>query len=447
MSPTSALPGPATASNDPVAKAGFFLLSVYFFFNYSRILDVTVPSLHLPLLVGVALYGTATLAGGIQRALATTPGKVLTALTGVMFLAAIFGAWPGGSIDVLMNTWSKAFPLYFTVVAVCLTTEQIFQFLKTICLALAVMSAIALWRGDNILGRLRIDDSRFADPNDLAMICLIGAGLCCFLITRSKSMFGRLGAIGLLGIILYAFSRTGSRGAMMGFAAGILYLFFKTSVAGKIKMLVVMAAMILVAVLVLPPKVYLRYVGMISDTTDADVVELDVAEASSEARLSLLQESLWMTLRHPLLGVGPGNFAVVENDTARAKGYARGSWHETHNMYTQVSSENGVLAALMYIAVLVLGLRATRRTIQVAKQHPKSHDVEKAAFWMRVATIMFAVSGSFLSVGYSDILPLMSGLAIALELAVLNEVRVASKTAGAVVQVRPFTPAFAGMRR
>ena len=234
---------------------------------------------------------------------------------------------------------------------------------------------------------------------------------------------------------------------MMGFAAGILYLFFKTSVAGKIKMLVVMAAMILVAVLVLPPKVYLRYVGMISDTTDADVVELDVAEASSEARLSLLQESLWMTLRHPLLGVGPGNFAVVENDTARAKGYARGSWHETHNMYTQVSSENGVLAALMYIAVLVLGLRATRRTIQVAKQHPKSHDVEKAAFWMRVATIMFAVSGSFLSVGYSDILPLMSGLAIALELAVLNEVRVASKTAGAVVQVRPFTPAFAGMRR
>ena len=71
-------------------------------------------------------------------------------------------------------------------------------------------------------------------------------------------MFGRLGAIGLLGIILYAFSRTGSRGAMMGFAAGILYLFFKTSVAGKIKMLVVMAAMILVAVLVLPQKVYLR---------------------------------------------------------------------------------------------------------------------------------------------------------------------------------------------
>lgn len=442
MNPRIAIP--ATAVNDPVAKAGFFLLSLYFFFNYSRVLDVTVPGLHLPLLVGIALYGTATLAGGVQRAFATTPGKVLAVLTGIMFLAAIFGAWRGGSIDVLMNTWSRAFPLYFTVVAVCLTTGQIFRFLKTICLALAVMSAIALWRGDNILGRLRIDDSRFADPNDLALICLIGAGLCCFLIVRPGSMLGRLRGILFLGIILYTFSRTGSRGALIGFAAGVAYLFFKASITGKAKMLVVMVAMMLVATVVLPPKVYLRYVGMVSDTSDADVAELGAAESSSEARLYLLQESLWMTLKHPLLGVGPGNFAVVENETAVTKGFAKGAWHETHNMYTQISSENGILAALLYIAVLVLGLQATQRTIHLAKQHPNAQEVEKAAFWIRVATIMFAVAGSFLSVGYSDVLPLLTGLAIAFELAVRNEIR---KKPAPVVQVRSFTPAFAGIRQ
>lgn len=154
-----------------------------------------------------------------------------------------------------------------------------------------------------------------------------------------------------------------------------------------------------------------------------------------------------MTLKHPFLGVGPGNFSVVENEVAQSKGLRRGSWHETHNMYTQISSENGIPACMLYIAILLLALRATKRTGKMANLHPDADTVAKAALWLRVALIIFAVSGAFLSVGYSDMLPLMSGLAIALELAVLNEVRVASKAAGAVVQVRPFTPAFAGMRR
>src|SRR5262245_11025823 len=130
---------PPFAVNDPVRKAGYFLLCLYVFFNYSRILDVTVPSLHLPMVVGLGLYATAALGGSIQRAMATTPAKLLIAMTGLMCAAAVFGAWRGGSIKLLMDSWSKAFPFYFTVVGLCLTTGQIFRFLKTIGVALTIL--------------------------------------------------------------------------------------------------------------------------------------------------------------------------------------------------------------------------------------------------------------------------------------------------------------------
>ena len=59
---------------------------------------------------------------------------------------------------------------------------------------------------------------------------------------------------------------------------------------------------------------------------------------------------------------------MVENDMARSKGLFKGSWHETHNMYTQISSENGIPAALMYIAILALALRQQ-------SEHRKSRNI------------------------------------------------------------------------
>src|SRR5205085_11839130 len=98
------------------------------------------PSLHIPLIVGVGLYASTALAGGLQRAFATLPGKLLVAMTGLMILASLFGAWKGGSSKLLTDQWSKAFPLYFTVVGLCLTSHHVFRFLRTIALGIAVLS-------------------------------------------------------------------------------------------------------------------------------------------------------------------------------------------------------------------------------------------------------------------------------------------------------------------
>lgn len=428
MNPALTLSASTAATHDPVNKIGFFLLSLYFFFNYSRILDITAPSLHIPLFIGLALYAMAALAGSVQRALATTPGKLLIALTVLMLFAAVFGAWRGGGIRLLTQQWFKAFPFYFVVIGLCLTTNQVFRFMRTICVALTLMSLVALWRGENVLGRLIIDNSRFADPNDLALVCLIGIPFCCFLVARRENKLQRVAGLLMILPLLYATARTGSRGAALGMAGGLLYVFLKASPFLKITMAVGLVMVGATAAVVLPPEVYLRYVGATADAPNSPG-ELAAAESSATARLFLLKESIAITLVNPVFGVGAGNFPVVENDRAKASGLTRGSWHVTHNMYTQVSSENGIPAALLFIAVLGLGVRATKRTLNVAKFHPDAESVSKAAFWLRVALLVFSISGFFLSVAYTDMLPLLSGLAVAFELAVLNEIRMSMKAA------------------
>ena len=62
-----------------------------------------------------------------------------------------------------------------------------------------------------------------------------------------------------------------------------------------------------------------------------------------------LKRSVFLMLRHPLLGVGIGNYSMYSN---RAKA--------THNSYTQVGAEMGITAAIIYLLFVVAPLKPLR---------------------------------------------------------------------------------------
>ena len=72
---------------------------------------------------------------------------------------------------------------------------------------------------------------------------------------------------------------------------------------------------------------------------------------SSESREYLLKQSIIFTFTHPVFGVGPGQFSSYEGGLRTEEG-ERGSWHETHNTFTQISSECGIPAMLCYIGAV-----------------------------------------------------------------------------------------------
>ena len=80
-------------------------------------------------------------------------------------------------------------------------------------------------------------------------------------------------------------------------------------------------------------------------------------KGSLAARQMLLKESIVLSLEHPLFGVGPGNFAVVN-----------GTWAVAHNTYTELGAEAGIPALVLFLAILILAYRNLRRTRKLLRQ-------------------------------------------------------------------------------
>jgi putative inorganic carbon (hco3(-)) transporter len=93
--------------------------------------------------------------------------------------------------------------------------------------------------------------------------------------------------------------------------------------------------------------------------------EGDYDRGSAEARKELLIKSLAVTATHPLFGVGPGNF----------QSYTR-SWLVTHNTYTQLSSECGIPALILFLLLLrraFLNLRYLRKLPLIPENEELRH--------------------------------------------------------------------------
>ena len=179
-----------------------------------------------------------------------------------------------------------------------------------------------------------------------------------------------------------------------------------------------------------------------ADSTTAATVgelrELKSAAASAQARRQHLIDSINMTLHHPVFGVGAGNFinaqAVLDREAGR-----RPAWLGTHNTYTQISSECGVPALIIFLALLVHSIRSARRASKLVANlnTPEAAEIRKAALagemcmWGMCAAILFA------HMGFDPTVYVFLGLMSALQRATQVEIA-APEPAPATIPVRPF---------
>src|SRR5207248_1582903 len=135
-----------------------------------------------------------------------------------------------------------------------------------------------------------------------------------FLLETRNPLKKALWAIGLVGMV-WAVTLTYSRSGFLAIVVAICFSFWEFGVRAKRSYVIV--AGVFLALLLLPvmiPSHYgTRLIGIFNPSIDP------VGEGSAAARRELLKQSIELTLRHPLFGVGPGNFASGTN-----------SWHVTH---------------------------------------------------------------------------------------------------------------------
>jgi O-antigen ligase len=110
---------------------------------------------------------------------------------------------------------------------------------------------------------------------------------------------------------------------------------------------------------------------------------------SSDQRRELLERSLLVTARNPW-GIGIGNFPIVGIHD-----------HQTHNAFTQVSSELGILGLVAYMVFIISPfrkLRAIERTLFNSQEHAWFYYL---SIGLQASIVGYLVSSFFASVAYN----------------------------------------------
>ena len=151
-----------------------------------------------------------------------------------------------------------------------------------------------------------------------------------------------------------------------------------------------------------------------SDPATSQNVEENKALDSSSERRHLFIESVKFTIQHPLFGLGPGRFPDTIWESGEKEGRHEASLG-THNTYTQISSECGIPALLMFVAAVVFTIRNSYRLYRATMKDPAQGVLSAIAFTCFVLSMAFSIDVFFHHMAYSSNMAIVLGLWVATE--------------------------------
>ena len=247
---------------------------------------------------------------------------------------------------------------------------------------LAVVSIIQNRRGQ---GRLEAASNSVGNPNDFAMALCLALPFCLAFLLRTKSIWRKaLWALGILAMS-YAVFLTQSRAGLLALIISMGACVWEFAIRGGRRYLLlpaIGAAIVLAAVA--GKGLRARWAGTFGG--DLSNPEARVAYGSAMERREMLRLSIEDTLKHPIFGLGTGNF------TASSK-----HWRETHNNFTQYSCEGGIPALILFLMILWRAFSNVREAKRLA---PMGSEEALWASALNASLLGFVVGSMFASVAY-----------------------------------------------
>jgi O-antigen ligase len=416
----------------PAFRLAYYSLLVFVFLLFSRVCDLFLNRLHIPLISSTTAAIFAVLGGGLLVALSHRVSICFLCFTAWLTLSIPFAFWKGGSFEIVTSDWYKAVLAYFLIVTLVRTYDEAARTFRTVAYALAALAGLALAFGVEQEGRLMMPQGYFANPNELGLAMIAGIFLWWAIAHDPKAgKMLRIVAVLLLPVLLLLVLRTGSRAGLVCVMVCLPFLLLEYSAAGKAKFLLLVAVLGLASFAFLPGSIVHRFSTFFTSTpSDADgatdpdaAIRDEEAIGSSNQRLYLLRSSLIMTLHNPLFGVGPGNFPAVDAELSKIKGVQPG-WAGTHNTFTQIASEAGIPALVFFVGAMVGCWRNVRkaRRRNAAARLPQKREIDLLCAGLQFMLVVFFVQFFFIHMAYSAIFPAIAGLCVVVSRAVEDEV-------------------------
>lgn len=323
---------------------------------------------------------------GLEGNLTSRPREVnlLLLLALAVLLSVPFADDPVNSFNAFVDFLKVV--LMFIVMVNVIRTENRWKLLLLLLLIISCFLSASALR-DYSAGLELVEDIRvtgrignmFDNPNDMALhlVTMVPISVGLLLSTRNRllKVFGVSCAILMIGGIVVTFSRGGLVGLI--FALGVLVWKLRR----RNSFLVIVATIVLGGAFIMfaPGGIASRF----STIFDQD-------EGSSvSARKDDLKRSLLVTLRHPLFGIGIGNFILRSNRAVA-----------THNSYTQVSAEVGIAAMALYVLFIITPLKRLRSLERETMVDRKKSRYYYLAIGVQASIVGYMVCSFFASVAF-----------------------------------------------
>lgn len=288
------------------------------------------------------------------------------------------------------KTYSEVFikiVLIFVIMANTIRTKTRLKGLMWLSIGIGVLlsfQAVELYRQGKFTVegyRVEVDfGGMFGNPNDMALHLVMFTPIAVVLGIASKSTLSRIVYFTCAGLMVAGNMVTQSRGGFLGLIAIAVVLVWKLSKRNRVAIISIALVVGAVVITFAPGNYWLRILSIFVPALDP--------VGSSDQRKELLILSLIVTLRNPF-GIGFGNFPIVGVRNL-----------QTHNAFTQVSSELGWLAALAYVLFMVSPLRKLAAMERQMFERKDFSWMYYLSIGIQTTIIGYMVTSFFVSVAY-----------------------------------------------
>lgn len=317
----------------------------------------------------------------------STEVKAILALTFLAIFTMPIAKDPPTAWQTFNDTFIKAVLMFIVMVNVLRNRRRLMG-LMWLSLSMAfVLSYQALdlfMKGELKAEGYRVDveiGGMFGNPNDLSLhlVTMIPLALCLGIASKSKIM--KVIYLAMATLFVSANFVTYSRGGFLGLVAASVVMVWKLGRKSRLNVSIVSIVVGLLVILLAPGNYGVRILSIFGLATDP--------VGSSDQRRELLERSIIVSLRNPW-GIGIGNFPIVGVHNL-----------VTHNAFTQVSSEIGLLGLLAYLIFMVSPFRklgAIERTLFAKDEHDWFYYL---AIGLQASIVAYMVSSFFVAVAYN----------------------------------------------
>ena len=291
----------------------------------------------------------------------------------------------------------------FVVMINVVRTESRLKGLLFLAIAASVwLSVQAL--NDYRLGLMTVEGYRasgrgtgiFGNTNDMALHLVTLLPVSIAFLFGSKGLSRRIFYAGCSALAIAAIVLSYSRGAFIGLVVVFVYFTIKLGGRRRIEILFAVLGVGLLLVLLAPSGYGGRLLSIFMPSLDPG--------GSADARRGELFRSIYVALRHPLLGIGMGNYQPEMSYRGLV----------THNSYTQVAAEAGMAALVFYLLFIVSPLRKLGQIARETLATRRNSSFYYLAVGLQASLIAYMVSSFFLSVAFNWYVFYLVGYAVCL---------------------------------